>query len=299
LEAVSMLGKNCVITGATSGIGKATALELGKMGARVTLVGRNTERGKKVTDRINTDKNGGHAEFIKCDLSSQADVRGLARTIAKRVPSLDVLVNNAGAKFDAFSKSKDGIEMTFATNHLNYFLLTALLMHLLMKSPAARIVNVAGENHWSAHSNFQQCFHAENYDRRLAAWQAKLANLMFTYELAERLQGLPVTVNAVHPGAVATRINRNNGIVSWMRHIVAHLLHRNLISPRKGADSVVWLATSDEVQGVSGKYFYQRKEIDSSPESKNKKASLQLWDMSLRMTELKEEEAPSFFHSPE
>lgn len=283
-----MSGKNCVITGGTSGIGKATALALGKMGARIIIIGRNAARGKRVVNRINSGHVGGQAEFIRCDLSNQSEVHDLAKTIGQKMPSIDVLVNNAGAKFDKFRNSIDGIEMTFATNHLSHFLLTALLMKSLMKAPAARIVTVAGDSHRSANSNFQQCFQARTYDRRLAACQAKLANLMFTYDLAERLQHTSITVNAAHPGGVATRVNMNNGIIAWMRHIGAHLLHRNLLSPRKGADTVVWLATSDDVQEISGKYFYQRKQFDSSAESKNKEAARQLWDMSLRMTNLEE-----------
>jgi len=289
-ESLSPLrGRNCVVTGATSGIGKAAALELGRMGARIILVGRNVARGRRVADRINALPGGGTAEFVECDLSSQERVRTLAKTIQGLMPSLDVLVNNAGAKFDSFQKSEDGIEMTFATNHMNYFLLTALLMGPLLNARAARIVNVAGSNHVPAHSDFQHCFSAKRYDRRLAAQQAKLANLMFTYELAQRLQGTPITVNAMHPGGVATRLGRNNGIHSWMRHIAAQLLHRNLISPRRGADTVVWLAMAPEAQGISGKYFFQRKPIDSSPESYNKEAAKKLWDLSISMSGLGEE----------
>jgi NAD(P)-dependent dehydrogenase (short-subunit alcohol dehydrogenase family) len=285
-ESVSMLGKNCVVTGATSGIGKAAALELGKMGAQIILIGRNTARGRHAANRINAGRTGGRAEFIKCDLSSQSEIRDLAKTIGRLMPTIDVLVNNAGARFDTFHKSKDGIEMTFATNHLSYFLLTELLMEYLMNAPAARIVNIAGQSHWDAHSNFQPCLRAEQYDRRFAYQQVTLARLMFTYDLAERLRGTPITVNAVHPGGVATRISMNNSIFSWIRHIGAHMLSRNLISPRRGADTVVWLATANDIQGISGKYFYQRKPIDSSPESKNKEATRQLWNLSLRMTNL-------------
>lgn len=180
--------------------------------------------------------------------------------------------------------------MTFATKHLSHFLLTTLLIDELKNSSEARIITVAGDSHHYVDSNFEECLNIEGFDRRKAKQRSVLANLMFTYELADRFENTNITSNAVHPGAVATRLGMNNGIYSWLRHIGSHTLKRNLISSQKGADTIVYLALSPELKGITGKYFYERKIIESSIESKNIEARKRLWDMSLKMTGLNKEE---------
>jgi NAD(P)-dependent dehydrogenase (short-subunit alcohol dehydrogenase family) len=285
-----MQNKVCVVTGATSGIGKAAAIALGKAGADVIVIGRNAARGKRVVNCIKSNPAGGKATFMECDLSSQRQVRELAKAIHNTAGQVDVLVNNAGANFDTFQTSEEDIEMTFATNHLSHFLLTALLLDLLLKAPDARVIAVAGESHRNLSGDYERYLHQEGFDRRIAKRNSKLANLMFTYELSERLRETGITANALHPGAVATRLGRNNGLVSWLRHIGSHTLQRNLISPKKGADTAVYLAVSPEVKGVTGKYFDNRKPKESSPESRNREAMQSLWKLSVKMTSLTKEE---------
>ncbi len=279
--------KVCVITGATSGIGRATAITLGRAGANVIAVGRNTKRGKKVVHRIRASPISGQAKFIQCDLSSQQQVRNLSETIHGFTRRIDVLVNNAGAKFDLYQLTEDGIEMTFATNYLSHFLMTALLLDLMMKATEARVINVAGDSHWGGNGHFEQNMNTmESYNHRIAKNNSKLAILMFTYELADRLQGSKITVNAVDPGAVATRFGQNNGLISWMKIIAAQVWERDLISSRKGSDTIVHLAVTPELGDVSGKYFYCRKLQSSSPLSQNKETARSLWGLSMRMTSL-------------
>jgi retinol dehydrogenase 14 len=284
----TMTGKLCVVTGGTSGIGRATALELGRAGADVIVIGRNTHRGENVVQLLKRETNHALAVFMRCDLSSLGQVRELAGKIVALNRPIDVLINNAGAKFDRFEESDDGVEMTFAANHLGHFLLTALLYERLAAAPTARIINVAGQSHWSADDKFEQGLNRGHFDRRMAACRAKLANLLFTYELARRLHGKSITVNAVHPGGVATRVNLNNGIWPWLRHIGSHLLSRNLISPRRGADTIVFLATSPEDQITTGQYWYLRKLLASSPLAQDVGTARKLWQLSMRLTQLDE-----------
>jgi NAD(P)-dependent dehydrogenase (short-subunit alcohol dehydrogenase family) len=284
-----MAGKTCVITGATSGLGKATALTLGQMGAHLILIGRNQRFGEAVADRIRSESPEARIEFIRTDLSVQKDVRALASRIANDHRSLDVLINNAGARFDTYQESGDGIELTFATNHLSHFLLTCLLLDRLRAAPNARVVTVASGSHSGVSADGDWCLRSDNFDRRTAYGKSKLANLMFAYELADRLGGTDVTSNAMDPGGVASNFARNNGMLSWVRHLVAHGIKRELVSPEKGAETIVYLAASPEIAGRSGKYFFRKQEIDSSPASRNREAGRQLWALSSRLTGLGEE----------
>ena len=282
----NMRGKVCVITGATSGIGRAAALELGRAGADVFLIGRNLARAKDVLKRIRANPDFRRTEFLKCDMSNQRQIREIAESIRGASKCVDVLINNAGARFESFQRSADGIEMTFATNHLSHFLLTALLLESLLKAPEARIVNLAAARHWGARSDFELCLNPETFIRKAALSTSKLANVVFTFELAARLRGIGISVNAVHPGSVATRAGSNGRLVPWMRHIVSHALRGGLISSRKGADTLIFLAVSPEVCGVSGKYFYRRKPLETSPESQREEVARRLWELSVRMTQL-------------
>jgi NAD(P)-dependent dehydrogenase (short-subunit alcohol dehydrogenase family) len=290
----TLKGKKCVITGATSGIGRAASIQLGELGADLILTGRDERKGAELVRRLQRDSACGTARFMRADLSVQREVRELAAAIRNRCARVDILINNAGARFDTFRLSPDNIELTFATNHLSHFLLTLLLLDTLRAAEAARVITVASGAHSNARGDFERYVRAENYDRKAAYGNSKLANLMFAYELARRLKGAKITSNAVDPGGVATNFGRNNGFKSWMRHIGYHALKRELLSPRKGAETIVFLASSPAVEGVSGKYFFQKREIESSGISQDEAAAKRLWESSLDMTGLDDPMGPDW-----
>ena len=279
-----MDGKICLVTGATSGIGLAVATALAKLGAIVIIVGRNPQKCEHTCIKIKTIKNNAMVDYLVVDLSSQAEIRGLANHFNNKYDRLDVLVNNAGAKFVSRSTTVDDYEMTFALNHLGYFLLTQLLLPRLHASGDARIINVASGGHAGAKINFNDLQNENNYFGKKAYNQSKLANILFTYELSKRLNGSDVAVNAMNPGGVITNFCRNNGWVSWLKHVGAHILAGNLIGPKKAAETIVYLAASDEIRGVSGKYFFEKKPINSSTVSYDKLCAKRLWDISMELT---------------
>lgn len=281
-----MKGKNVVITGATSGIGRATALELGRRGANLVLVGRKTGGGNRLVKTIQRDRLDGSVVFLKTDLSVLHEVRKLAESIVERFEHVDVLINNAGARFNRFQQSADGIELTFATNHLSHFMLTFLLQNALHSAPSARVVTVSSGSHFSASPVFESCFRPENYNRKTAYGISKLANVMFAYEFSRKMRGTRVTSNAMDPGGVATNLGRNNGWISWCRHLCYYAMKRQLISPGRAAETIVYLASSPRVQDVSGKYFYRMTEVRSSQASYDEETAARLWDLSLRLTGL-------------
>jgi NAD(P)-dependent dehydrogenase (short-subunit alcohol dehydrogenase family) len=276
-----MDGKICLVTGATSGIGLATARELVMRGATVVLVGRNPKKCKAEVEKLRRACGEGRADFILADLSCQGDVRNAAREFKERYERLDVLVNNAGAYFVGRSLSVDGLEMTFALNHLAYFLLTHLLLELLKASKTARIVTVASSAHQNGKIDFDDLQGEKHYDWLEAYAQSKLANLLFTYALDRRLRGSNVTANALHPGAVSTGLGSNN---SWLKAKLRNLLKPGYISPEKGARTSVYLASAPEVQGVSGRYFFECRELRSSECSYSQSDSERLWLLSEIMT---------------
>jgi NAD(P)-dependent dehydrogenase (short-subunit alcohol dehydrogenase family) len=284
-ENTTMDGKICMVTGATSGIGYVTAREIARQGATLVIVGRNEQ---KCVDAVNTIKQqtGNNAvEWMLADLSVQQDIRRLADLFTSRYARLDVLVNNAGALFVQRQESADGIEMTFALNHLNYMLLTNLLLDTLKDSAPARIVNVSSDAHRATTMNFDDPQLKQGYNGWKAYNQSKLANLLFTYELARRLEGTGVTVNALHPGFVASGFGMNNG---WMAQLFRPLVKLMGKSPELGARTSIYLATSPEVAGTSGKYFSEQQEVDSSKVSHDTDAQQRLWDLSTEMTGLHE-----------
>ena len=276
--------RTCVITGATSGIGRAVALALGELGADLILTGRNEPAGTELVQRLRARQPRGVFEFIRTDLSRQDQIRKCAERVVETYDRIDVLINNAGARFDQYYETSDGIELTFATNHLGHFLLTCLLCERLVQAPAARVITVSSGSHSSATAEGEWCLTRDNYDRRLAYAKSKLANIMFARALAERLGATRVTSNTVDPGGVASNFCRNNGLVSWIRHLVAHALTRQLASPRKGAETVVYLAVSEEVNGVTSKHFRDNREVASSQGSYDRREAQRLWDLSVELT---------------
>jgi NAD(P)-dependent dehydrogenase (short-subunit alcohol dehydrogenase family) len=278
-----MHGKVCVVTGATSGIGLVTAQALARQGATLIVVARNRERGAATVSRIQRETGNSAVELMVADLSSQAQVRQLASEVQHRFTRLEVLINNAGALFDRRQLSQDGIEMTFALNHLAYFLLTNLLLDPLKAAGSARIVNVSSEAHRHAQLDFSDLQGQLRYSGWRAYSRSKLANILFTYELARRLAGTGVVANALHPGFVATNFGRNN------RSITAaffRLLQLAAISPEEGAQTIIFLASSPEVRGITGEYFVKQKAVRSSQVSYDRAAAERLWQVSAGMTGL-------------
>jgi len=268
-----MVGKICLVTGATDGIGKVTAKALAEQGETVVAVGRNPAKIASVQAEIGSTP--GKLEFLKADLSSLAEIRALADEFKQKYDRLHVLVNNAGALFTSYRESAQGIEMTFALNHLSYFLLTNLLLDTIIASAPARIVNVASDAHNGSTINFDHLGHKKGYSGWDTYGASKLANILFTYELARRLHGTGVTVNAVHPGFVDSNFQRAAGLN----------MHGQL-TPEQGADTQIWLATSKEVEGVTGKYFVRRRETRSSKESYDPQTARRLWEVSAEMVGL-------------
>ncbi len=281
--------KICLVTGATSGMGAVTARALAQRGATVVLVGRDPERGATAVDRIRRETANRAVEFMLADLSSQEQVRELARRFEARCPRLNVLVNNVGALFMRRGESVDGLEMTLALNHLAPFLLTNLLLDRLQAGAPARVVTVSSYGHKQGHIDFEDLqFVRRRYTGLEAYRQSKLANVLFAYELARRLTGTGVTANAVNPGNVATSFGFNN--LRFLRGpavSVAHAVYRLVAaSPEQGARTAIYLATSPEVEGVSGSYFEKLTAVSSSAESYDTAVASRLWEASTELTGL-------------
>jgi retinol dehydrogenase 12 len=282
MNGAHMQGKVCVVTGATAGIGRVSARRLAEMGATVIIISRNPAKCDEVVAEIRQRTNNSAVEAMPADLSALGQVRAVAQRLLDRYPRIDVLLNNAGAVFTSRQVSPDGIEMTWALNHLSYFLLTHLLLDALKAAPAARVINVSSDAHLMGRIYFDDVQFARRPYRGFAAYsQSKLANVMHAYALARRLQGTNITVNALHPGAVATNFGKNNSGLLWQ--LVFQLFGRFAISPEEGAKTSVYLASSPEVAGVSGKYFYRCKPKSSSPLSYDQQAQERLWALSMEM----------------
>lgn len=277
-----MQDKTVLITGATNGIGLETARTLAGMGARLIGVGRNAEKCAAVADQLRRETGNQQIEFLVADLSLPAQVRRVADNVRQQTDHLDVLINNAGMYFAKREESADGIEMTWALNHLNYFLLTDLLLDRLQAAPAARIVNVSSMAHAMTKGiNFADVEYKTGYSGWTVYCQSKLANVMFTYELARRLAGTKVTANALHPGFVDSGFGHNNsGLIGTGLALVQKIVAKN---PEQGAATSIYLATSPEVAGVSGKYFDNKKAKKSSSASYDVAAQQRLWELSEQM----------------
>jgi len=276
----SMLNKSVLITGATSGIGLVTAREIARRGAHVTIVSRSADRCAWVVDAIKQEVGNPNIEFIAADLSIRDGVHRTAYDFKKRHPRLDVLINNVGGIFMSRQVSKDGLELTFALNHISYFLLTHLLLDVLKASAPARVINVSSNAHRGVKIRFDDLQLEKNYSGFAAYSQSKLCNILFTYELARRMEGSGVMVNALHPGFVASEFGKDNG---FLMRLIMRLLSPIAKSTNDGASTSIYLASSREVEGVSGKYFVDSRETASDPTSYDKQAAEKLWNLSLEM----------------
>lgn len=278
-------GKTCLITGANSGIGKVTARAIAEMGARVTIVCRNRERGEPALEEIRRESGNHSVELMICDFSSQSQIRRLAEEFKSKHDRLDILVNNAGLMMNKRALTEDGLETTFAVNHLGYFLLTNLLLDLIKRSAPARIVNVASLAHRGGHINFDDLQSEREFRTMPVYRQSKLANILFTYELARRLEGTAVTVNCLHPGIIGTDIARR---FPWIIRAALKLFFTGV---EKGAETSIYLATSPEVKNTTGKYFDNKAETQTSRESYDEETARKLWEVSEQLTGLKKEQA--------
>lgn len=273
--------KIIIITGANAGIGKVTARELAKTGATIIMVCRSQERGGKALAEVKSASGNEQVHLMLCDLSSQASIRTLANEFLQRFERLDVLVNNAGAVFNKRIESVDGYEMTFALNHMGYFLLTKLLLERLKASAPSRIVNVSSMAHQVPQVSFDDLQRTRNYRLFNVYGETKLMNILFTYELARRLEGTGVTVNALHPGFVRTNFGRSTtGLLGKLMMPIVQLM---AINEDKGAETSIYLASSPEVEGVTGKYWDEKKAISSIDHSYDEAIQKRLWDVSEAM----------------
>ena len=275
-----MDGKVALVTGGTSGIGKATATALAAMGADVVIVGRDPERGERTAAEIRA-QTGARVDLALADLASQAGVRELAEGFKGRYDRLDVLVNNAGLVQSTRTESSDGLETTLATNHLAPFLLTNLLLDTLKESAPSRVVTVSSEAERWGNIDFDDLQSKKRYRGFPVYGMTKLANIMFTYELAERLEGTGVTATCMHPGAVNTRFGTNN---SGPMTLLFRAFKPFMRTPEQGADTVIWLASSPDVEGVSGRYYADRKVIEPKKIASDPAARRRLWEESERLT---------------
>lgn len=287
-----MEGRICLVTGSTSGIGRATAFELARMGATVVMVARNPGRGQETMEEVRAASGNSGVDLLLADLGSLGQVRQLAREFKARYHRLHVLVNNAGTIFPACKTTEDGFETMFAVNHLAPFLLTGLLLERLKASAPARIVIVASASHRFGTLDHIRVRGEKQWCGLLAGWraynQSKLANVLFTYELARRLEGTGVTANCLHPGMVATRAGSDSPGIVWRlvnryRPILVRfclgLPRTFLLTPEQGAETTVFLASSPEVEGITGKYFVKKAEARSSRESYDLLLAERLWSL--------------------
>ncbi len=279
----TMQNRICMVTGATSGMGKATASALAQRGATVILVARNSSKGEMVRNEIRMQSGNPNVEVMIADLSSLQSIQSLAQTFKQNYQQLHVLVNNAGGIFFKRETTVDGMEMTLAVNHLAPFLLTNLLFDVLKASAPARIINISSNVERIGTINFDDLQSEKRYISIRAYAQAKLATMLFTYELAQRLEGTGITVNAVTPGPVATKFGSNG------KHImnrVFPLLFRFARSAEEGAQTAIYLASSSMVEGVTGRAFYHSKELRSSHNSYNSVLQKKVWQVSGELTKM-------------
>ena len=284
-QETNMKDKVVMITGANSGIGRAAALDLARMGATLVMVVRNKEKGENVMSEIRRQSDNNSLDLLVADLSSLVSVRQLASQFQSNYSNLHVLINNAGLFNRKRQATVDGYENTFETNYLAPFLLTNLLLDKLKATAPSRIINVSSVGHYNGHINFDDLNMENNYSGWKAYQQSKLALVLFTHELARRLEGTGVTVNSLHPGTVATNIwSRPMGPMGF----IMALPKLFMTSPEKGAETVIYLASSREASGLNGEYVEKLKVKKSSDESYNEEIAKRLWDVTAQLTHLDE-----------
>ena len=277
-----MQDKICLITGANAGIGQQTALELAQLGATVVIVARDPQRGETARAAIAAATGNTRVDLLQADFAVPDSIRAMTAAFAARYDRLDVLVNNAGVYLTGREETAEGLERTFAVNHLGYFMTTLLLWDSLLAAPAARVINLSSDAHRQAKINFDDLQNKRKYAGFSAYGQSKLANVLFTYELDRRRGDAPVTVNAVHPGFVASNFGRNNrGLVGLAMTRIVPLFAKSVA---EGAATSVYLASSPEVAGVSGRYFSDCRAVKSAPQSYARAAAERLWAVSEELT---------------
>jgi NAD(P)-dependent dehydrogenase (short-subunit alcohol dehydrogenase family) len=281
--------KICLITGANSGIGKAASIELAAKFDKLILVVRNRVRGERAVQEI-FEKSGNHnIDLIVASLSSFDSIRTLAKIILEKYEHIDVLINNAGAYFSKRHITADGIEATFNINYLSRFLLTNLLLPLIKKSDAGRIINVSGESHRFGKINFDDLMFEKKYNSVKAVKQSKLADILFTYELARRLKDTDIIVNCLHPGAVATSSIDNNPDISSFIKCAYKFIRPFLKTPEEGAETIIYLATGNDLERITGKYFIDNKIAASSAASYDENLASELWMVSEQLISTKKD----------
>lgn len=278
-----MKEKTVLITGANAGIGLATSIGLARLGARVLMVSRDEGRGRDAL-RIVKDKTGNdNVHLFIADLSEPSAIRALAENVEREVEALHVILNNAAVIPRRREVTEDGLEVQFAVNHLAYFHLTGLLLGILKADVPSRVVNVSSQVHMGATIDFEDLQSEREYGRTRVYGKTKLANILFTYELARRLENTGVTVNCLHPGVVATNLLADAGGLPRKLKAVTRIA---AVSMEAGARTSIYLASSEEVEGVTGRYFVKEKAVASSPESYDEDSARRLWDISCQMTGL-------------
>ena len=273
--------KTIVITGATSGIGEVAADHLAQLGARIVFVARDRERGEAMRRHLRAVA--GHTDHVVhyADLTRLSEMKRVAKEIADSEPEIDVLVNNAGAMFNSRRVTEDGLEKTFALNHMAYFVVTNMLLARLKATPGARIVSTASDAHRGNRLDFDNLQSARGYSGYAVYGRTKLMNILFTRELARRLEGTGVTANCLHPGFVATRFgDQSGGAFSFAIKAAKNFA----LTPEEGAETIVWLASSGDVAGVTGGYFYKCKPSTPSVEAQNDEDARRLWDISAKIS---------------
>ena len=276
-EIWNVRGKLCIVTGATNGIGRQTALDLANQGARVVLVARNPAKGEATVREIGNATSDKNVELLLCDFASQRSIRAAAHEALSRFPAIHILVNNAGIVNTRREVTEDGLEAMFAVNHLGYFLFTTLLLDRLIASAPARIVTVASDAHKFAAIDFEDLQSEKRFGGMRTYGQSKGCNILFNLELSKRLAATGVTANAVHPGGVSTGLGANNGS---LMAIVQKLAMVFMKSPEQGADTSVYLASSPMVEGVTGGYFFKRKPRTSTAQTRDPELAERLWALS-------------------
>jgi NAD(P)-dependent dehydrogenase (short-subunit alcohol dehydrogenase family) len=280
-----MRGKTVVITGGTSGIGEVAAIALAKMGARIVLVGRDKSRGDATLARLRDSAPGIAHSVHFADLLRLAEMKRVAAQIADHESRIDVLINNAGALFATRRLTEDGLERTFALNHMAYFVMTEGLRERLSTAGRARIINTASAAHQGARLDFDDLQSAKSFGAMKAYGRSKLCNILFTRELARRLHGTGVTANCLHPGFVATRFgDQSGGLISGLVSLAKFFA----ISPAKGAETIVYLASSPDVAKTTGQYFYESVPAIASSQAQDDRSALLLWQRSVVLAGMKE-----------